>query len=378
MYQIALKMLLRDKAKYLMLVGAIAFATLLITQQTAVFCGFMRWTAAFLLNSRAPIWVVDPNVEEVNDVKPMRDIELYRVRSVPGIAWAVPLYFSVQQARLNDGTFKAIALVGIDTDTLIGAPEILEGKLEDLRKTNAVFIDQFGVENMVEHNGHRLTIGDNFEINDHEARIVGIAKSIRAVFGTPFVYTTYDRALEIAPKVRRNLSYILVKPKPGENPETVVKRIDEATGLKAYTEDQFFWATIWWFFNNTGIPISFGTTILLGFIVGLAVSGQTFYLFVLENLRHFGALKAMGASNALLCRMLIFQASLAGVTGYGIGIGLAAIFGAYALYAGDPPFYLSLYVILISFVFILLICIVSALIGIRKISKFEPAEVFRG
>lgn len=379
MYYIALKMLFGDRAKYLMLISALSFASLLMTQQSGVFMGLMRWTTATLRNTNMPVWVMDPKVEQVNDVKPMRDTDLSRVRSVNGVGFAVPFYFSLQQARLYDGHFKSIQLFGVDAATLIGVPStMLQGRLEDLWQSQAVILDEIGIGKLNEGREKSLGIGDIFEINDHEARIVGIVKAAPSFFGYPFVYTTYDRAIEFAPKTRRNLSFVLVMPLEGWKASDVALEIHKHTGLKALTEDQFFWETVWWFIKNTGIPISFGTTILLGFIVGVAISGQTFYTFILENLGNLGALKAMGASNTLIYRMLMLQAVFVGFIGYGIGIGLSAIFGFFSLKNLQPPFYMPYEILIVTFLSVLSICMFAAYLGIRKISKLEPAEVFRG
>lgn len=378
MYLIAIKMLLGDRGKYLMLVSVLTFATLLMTQQSGVFIGLMRWTTATLRNTNVPVWVVDPNVEQVNEVKPLRDTDLARVRSVSGVSWALPLYFSLQQARLYNGKFKSIQLFGVDSATLIGTPPVmLKGRLEDLWKSGAVIVDESGIEKLNVGSAVKLDVGDTFDINDHEARIVGICKAEQSFFGYPFVYTTYERALEFVPKTRRNLSFIIVQPIEGADHKELVDRIQSTTGLKAITQEDFFWSTIRWFVRNTGIPISFGTTIVLGFIVGIAVSGQTFYTFILENLGNLGALKAMGASNKLLRRMLLLQAALAGMLGYGIGIGLASMFGLLALNKGQPPFYMPYQVPLFTFFAIFFICGFSAYLGIRKVAKLEAAEVFR-
>lgn len=378
MYFFALKMLLGNKSKYIMLISAISFCTLLITQQTSVFTGLMLWTTATLQNTKSPVWVMDPKVEQVNEVKPMRDTDLSRVRSVLGVAWAVPFYFSLQQARLYNGHFKSIQLFGLDTATLMGAPPtLIEGNLQDLWQDKAVIIDQVGLAKLNEGSSNPLGVGDSFDINDHEARIVGICTAARSFFGYPFVYTTYERAIQMAPKTRRNLSFILVQPAENWTADQVADEIEARTGLKAVSEKNFFWETIWWFIKNTGIPISFGTTILLGFIVGITVSGQTFYSFILENLGNLGALKAMGASNGLIYRMLIIQALFAGLTGYGIGIGLASIFGVITLKTGQPPFFMAYQTLLGTLICVLLICTLAAYMGIRRISRLEPAEVFR-
>jgi len=378
MFRIAIKMLLGDRAKYLMLVSALSFAALLMTQQSSVFSGLMLWTTATLRNTVAPIWVMDPKVDQVNEGIPMRDTDLPRVRSVPGVAWAVPFFSSIEQARLFDGRFNRVALCGIDSATLIGAPAVLiQGRLQDLRQAHAVIIDEFGVEKLSVGRPKPLGIGDTFDINDHEARIVGICKAARAFYGYPYVYTTYERAIEMSPRTRKTLSFILVSPVEGRSAEQVAKQIEKDTGLRAFTEAQFAESTIRWFIRNTGIPISFGITIVLGFIVGIAVAGQTFYSFILENLGNLGALKAMGASNKLLRRMVILQAFLVGIIGYGIGLGLTSLFGFGTLKSGQPPFYMPYQIPLFTFGVILFICSISAFLGIRKISKLEAAEVFR-
>jgi putative ABC transport system permease protein len=379
MYRLALKMLLGDRAKYAMLVGGLTFASLLMTQQCGVFFGLLSWTTSHMRNMRASIWVTDPKVEQINEIKPLRDTDVNRVRSVPGVAFAVPLFTGVIQARISDGTFKPVQMVGLDATTLVGRPPVvLSGRLEDLRLPNTVMIDELAVERLSVGRAHQLGIGDVFEINDREARVIGICKTDRHFFGYPYVFTTYDEALQFAPKTRKMLSMVLAEPAPGWTAEQAARAIEKETQLKAYTEKEFTGSTIKWFFANTGIPASFGITILLGFVVGVAISGQTFYSFVLENLRHLGALKAMGASNGLLARMLLVQAFTVGMIGYGLGVGLTAVFGFAVVKTGQPPFLLPYQLPLFTLVVILFICMFAALLGIRKIVKLEPAVVFRG
>ena len=379
MYKIALKMLTNDRAKYLLLVSSLTFAALLMTQQGSVFLGLLRWCTASIRNTNASIWVVDPQVGQVNEVQSLRDTDLSRVRSVAGVDWAAPMSFVIQQGRLEDGSFKMVQLVGLDQATLFGAPSrILKGNLLALRQNNAVIIDEVAVEKFSQGRSKSIDIGDIIEMNDKEARVVAICRAERSFFGYPLIYTTYDRAVQYSPQKRKNLSYILVNPKPGIDLADLARSIEKQTGLKAYTEAEFSRATVQWFFNNTGIPLSFGMIILLGFLVGIAVSGQTFYSFILENLPNLGALKAMGASNWLLTRMLILQALLVGTIGYGIGVGIASMFGRVAIANGKIPFYLAPETLVLVLTAILFICTTSALLGIRKIRKLDVAEVFRG
>jgi putative ABC transport system permease protein len=379
MLDLALKMLLGDKAKYIMLISGLTFASLLMTEQAGIFCGIMQWTGSTLDNVAAPIWVVDPMVEHVNDTEAMRDTDVNRVRSVEGVAWAAPFYQGNLRARMRDGSFKFVQLLGIDATSFAGAPtEMVAGKLDGLRLPNTVIIDEYGVKKLSRAPANPIKVGDVFEINDREARVVAICKSKMSFSGNPYFFTTYDQAMLYAPSQRKMLSCVLAAAQPGQDAAVVAQRINEATGLKAYTKSEFFWLSIWWYIKNTGIPVAFGATVLLGFVVGLAISSQTFYSFVLENLRNLGALKAMGASDKVLARMVMLQTLTVGLIGYGCGVGLASLFGMIVLKKGMPPYFLPWQLPLITLGAILFICWLAASLGIRKIKSLEPAVVFRG
>jgi putative ABC transport system permease protein len=377
MLRIALLMLFRDRAKYVMLVGGLTFCSLLMTQQTSVFCGIMLWTAATVRNIDAKVWVFDAKVEQVNEIIPLREIEVTRVRSVPGVEWAVPLYLGIEQARLGDGSFQNVQLTGLDTATFVGRPmEILKGRIEDLRLPDAVIIDQVGVEKY-RKKGIKIDIGTSFEINDKRAEVVAICHENRSFLAQPYVFTTYDRALQFAKPQRKMLSCVLVEPKPGVSSQELAARISRVPGLRAFARDDLFWGTIRWYIKNTGIPISFGTVVIMGMIVGIAIAGQTFYLFILDNLRYLAALKAMGARMPILTAMVFLQSFSVGFVGFGIGVGLTTLFGLKVLKLETPPFFMPWQVPVAVAGIIMLICCFSALVGLRQIAKLEPAVVFK-
>ncbi len=377
MIRLALQMLFGDRARYLMLISGVMFATVLMALGASLFCGLMSWTFATLRNVRSPIWVAEAKVEQVGDAKPLRDTDTQRVRSVAGVAWASPFYQGLMQARLPDGSFKLVTLVGLDATTLTGAPPLLAGSLEGLRQPNSVLLDEFGVDRLGEGLGRPLRVGDVFEMNDREARIVGLCHAARSFTGGPYVFTTYDRAVQYAPSQRKMLSFVLASPAPGLSAAEVARRIEKETGLRAFTESEFTWSTIGWYVRNTGIPINVGTLVLLGFVVGVAVSGQTFYAFVHENTRNLGALKAMGASTPTLCLMLVLQALSVGVVGYGIGLGVVSVLGRLALRVGKVPFLFLWQIPAAVLGAVVIICVVSALLGIWRVARLDPAVVFR-
>jgi putative ABC transport system permease protein len=377
MLRIALLMLFRDRAKYVMLVVGLTFCALLMTQQASVFCGLMLWTTATVRNIGAKVWVFDAKVEQVNEVIPLREIETTRVRSIPGVEWAVPLYLGIEQARLGDGSFQNVQLTGLDTATFVGRPmEITKGRIEDLRLPDAVIIDQVGVDKF-RKKGITIDIGTTFEINDKRAQVVALCHDNRSFLAQPYVFTTYDRALQYAKPQRKMLSCILVEPKPGVSPQELAARISSVPGLRAFARDDLFWTTIWWYIKNTGIPISFGTVVIMGVIVGIAIAGQTFYLFILDNLRYLAALKAMGARMPILAAMVFLQSFSVGFVGFGLGVGITTIFGYRVLKLEQPPFFMPWQVPVFVALIIMLICCFSAAVGLRQIAKLEPAVVFK-
>ena len=383
---VALKMLVGDRAKYLGIILGITFASLLITQQSAIFVGLMTRTYGAIADLGQPdIWVMDPKVQFVDDIKPMQDTKLLRVRGVEGVDWAVPLYKGLLKARLADGNFQSVNVIGLDDATLIGGPpEMVEGEIADLRRADGVIVDVVGATDKlakppVVPGGPKtpLAIGDVLEINDHRAIVVGISRNTRTFQSQPIVYTTYLRALTIAPQERLLLSFVLVKAKPGQDLQELCARITRTTGLAAYTREGFEELTMNYFMKETGIPINFGIAVVLGFIVGTAVAGQTFYNFTLDSIRQFGALKAMGVGNGTLLRMILLQAVTVGLIGYGLGVGAAAAIGV-AIRNTELAFRMPWQLLLVSGGAVALICVLSALLSIWKVVRLEPAIVFKG
>ena len=381
---IALKMLLGDRAKYIGIIIGLTFASFLVTWPSAIFSGVMSRTFSFVTDVGLPdIWVVDPQVQYIEDIKPLRDTEVLRVRGTEGVEWAVGLYKGMLRARMNDGTFQSCVVVGLDDATLIGGPpKMLAGQLADLRQADSVIVDEVGARGKLARrlpDGRRipLKLGDTLELNDHRCVVVGICRITQTFQNIPVIYTTYSHATTIAPQERKLLSFIIAKAKPGADLREVCARIRTSIRLSAYTPREFKKLTFWYFLKYTGMPFNFLTVVTLGFIVGVAISGMTFYNFTLDNLRYFGTLRAMGTTNRKLLRMISLQAAAVGAIGYGVGIGAASAWGGVLSGRTQIAFKLPWQLLIISAVAVLVICVGAAALSIRKVMKLEPAVVFR-
>lgn len=378
MLWIAWKMLVGNRVKYVGIVFGVLFAAVLIAQQGSIFCGLMSLTVSQIRDVEGPgIWVMNPNVQYVDDIKPMADTELFRVKSVPGVEWAVPFYKGIGRARMPEGSYEQMIILGLDDATFVGAPAgVFLGSVAELRKPDAVIMDDAGYDRLWPGEPYRL--GRTFEMNDRRAVVVGITKASRTFQSFPIVYTRYSQAVAFAPRERKVLSFVLADARQGESPEVVCRRITERTGLQALTRDEFIWKTIDYYLAKTGIPINFGITVLLGFLVGTAIAGQTFYLFTVENIRQYGALKAMGTSNWTILAMVLAQGLQVGLIGFGLGVGIAGVFGWFVQGATRLAFFMPWQVLALTAVAVFVIVLVASLLSIRKVLVVEPAIVFRG
>ncbi len=376
---VALKLLWGDRAKYLGLIFGVTFATLLMAQQVSIFIGLMARTASAIYSvSEADIWVMDTRVRYIEEVEPMRDIELANVRSVPGVQWAVPFYKGLATIRMPDGLTQQVQLIGVDDVSLIGKCRTpVLGSPTVIRQPQQAMMDRNGF--FFTWPGQPLHLGKAIELNDHRLIVNAICDVMPTFFTFPIMYVSYQTALEITPPARNKLPFILVKAASGENLQELKQRISQQTGLQALTQNEFAWRSINYILERTGIPINFGITIVLGIIIGAAITAQTFYIFVVENLRQFAAMKAIGVTNGQLLRMVLTQAGLVGLTGYGLGIGLTALFfKASADVPALKGFVLHWQVVLGTAGVITVIIIFSILFSLRKVFKLDPAIVFRG
>jgi putative ABC transport system permease protein len=373
--KIALKLLANDRGKFFTLILGVTFAVFLMNQMTSIFAGIMRKSTSNVINIGAKMWVMDPSVDNDRSSIPLPDYVLDYVRSIKGVAMAVPIYFGSGLVKLPDGTYHGANIIGLDDTTLFGRPPIIKGDLNKIYNSDA-FIG------VVDSDYRRIGspgIGSVLSINDHRAVIVALAKQASGgLFGTPTLYTTYTRATQDLPQTRYSMSYILLNPKSNADIPYIQEQVKKL-GYKALTQKQFEKTIENFYKYKTGMGTNIMIMTFISFIVGLSIAGQTFYAFVLENLEKFGALKAIGAKKYELMAMILFQASFTSFIGYGFGIMISSLM--IAISKARIPNYAAIVTyqnMLIAFLMVVLIAGFSSYIGIRKVLKIEPFDVFRG
>ncbi len=376
---VAWQMLTGDRAKYLGLVFAIAFSTFLMSHQVSIFCGLMNRTRSQILDiPDSKIWVMDAKTQYLDEVKALTDQDLFRIRGVPSVEWAVPLFKGTSRAKVSDGRFRAVILLGLDDASLVGVPRKLKlGSWEALRDPDTILIDETGFKYFFPDQPQRL--GDTLDLNDRTVRIVGIVNSSAPFVNLPVMYTRYLQAINFVGRERNQLSFVLAKGRDGIPDADVCRDIEAATGLKAATAEDFGWETILYYIKNTGIPINFGITVAIALLVGTVVAGQTFYLFTVENLKQFGALKAIGVTDLRIVGMIVMQALIVGFIGYGIGIAMTAgFFEATKDNLDLRGFRLLPEIMWGTAAAVFLIVLLASVVSVRRVVVLEPAVVFRG
>jgi len=373
--RIGFKLLVNDRAKFSALLIGITFAVFLMVQMTAMFAGILNRAYANVTNIGATMWIIDPAVNTASSAIPMPDYLLDAVRSMDGVKFAVPLLIGSAQVRLASGTYQAVSVVGLDDTSLFGRPLVVQGNIQDIYADNAFFVVDDSEIGKLEN----PKIGTEFELNDFRGVIVRVVKvASNGLNGIPTLYTTYSRATQYIPSTRFTMSYVLLQTRSDAAIPDIQRQVARL-GYVALTKDQFNSRIAEFYTYKTGIGTNILMMTVISFIVGLSISGQTFYSFILENLEKFGALKAIGAKGVELVWMILFMATFTALTGYGLGIGLVTLMIWVA--RSRMPNYAAIITwwnLELAFGMVLVIAALSSYLGIRKVLRIEPFDIFRG
>lgn len=376
---IAIKLLFSDNLKACGLVFGVAFATLLIMQQGGLFVGLMTRVQNVIAEAiDIDIWVMDQETAHLGQPVPLAAGATARVRAIPGVAEAWPLIKTNLQVRGAPGHTVTALLLGVDETSFAGASRRFAiGSLNDLTRPDAIAIDQAGYKKLWP--GEEIKPGRVLELNGRRASIVAVTNAPPAFGSQAVIYTGYRTAMNYAPQSQNGPSFVLVKAASQADADDLAAAISRQTGLKARPSSAFSSETVRYYVGKTGIAINFATTIILGIIVGLAITGLTFSLFVSDNLKHYAVLKAVGLENRRLTQIILSQVGLVSAIGFFIGTGLAV--GFFELVSTPTSafrgFILPWWIPAGTLVVMAIAVLLSTLAGLRRVLSVEPASVFR-
>lgn len=368
----ALKFIWYDKPKSIGALAGTLISVFLIGQQSGIFIFLTNGMGTLVHNNSAYIWVVDSKTTNVNALSTI-DMRLCReIESIKGVKKAYPLVVTGASAKFNNGKSAGMNIVGSQAPNFIGGPWAMDkGTKEDMLKEGAIITDFFDTKALGD-----VALGDNFEINNKKMYLAAQTKGVRG-FGAVYGFTTIERARYLTKMSPNKASAFLIEKDANATEEEVITRINAGiTGIKAWKASDFESATVATVLGSTGIAISIGTLLIFAVISGFVIIGLTLYSSATDRIKDYGTLKAIGATNGYIKRLILTQASVFAVVGFAIGYALMEGFRSGIANAGtifQYPLWLK-----ISFFFItLIIAFGGSLFAIQKITSVEPAQVFR-
>jgi putative ABC transport system permease protein len=377
MLKLALKMLIGNKASCIGVIFGIFLATLLISQQSAIFLGLVSRSYRLVTDIPSPnIWIIDPSTESDMKVRQMPEGYLDIVKGIPNVEWAVAVNVVELPLATNSGLFDICLLYGIDDASLIGAPiEMTEGYVEDLRRDGAVIVDMYSARSSLaktlpDGTIEPLKVGDSFEINGHRAVVVGLCKITQGFYPQPVIYTTLDQFDHFTSYTKSKINFIAAKTRPGKNIGEILKKINSYSVLNGLTREEFQWR-IAKSFLKTGILINFGLSVALGIIIGFSIAGQIFYMMTMQNLKYYALIKSIGGNQKMISMMVMMQAAVVGVVGYLLGTGVTLLWGM-AVEDTTLAFLFPWQLLVFTAFIVLIICMFIVGLSLRKIFEIDP------
>ena len=357
-----------------MTLTGIVFSVVLIVVQLGLFLGFTTATSNLIDHSGADLWITSENVPYVEQGVAFSERKLNQVRAVPGVTDAQKIIARWTQWKRHDGGEDSVQIVGINVDDPLERPwNLVQGRVEDLKQPDAVIMDELYKQKLgVTH------IGEVFEIGGHRARVVGFTRGIRSFTTSPYVFTSFKNAQDYTNLREDQTFFILVRVAKGANVDQVRKQIlAHVTDVQVLTSAEFSHMTTFYWMFTTGAGVAVLIAAVLGLVVGFVVVAQTIYATTMDHIREYGTLKAMGAPNSYVYRVIMKQAAISAVIGYVLGM-IVSIFVVQGSQKGGAAILMPPSMAVGMFFLTLLMCVGAALVSINKVTRIDPAMVFKG
>jgi len=369
---ISWKNLVNDRLRTLVSLVGVTFAVLLMLLQSAIYLGFVGSASSVIDHCSADLWIVKAATLNFESAPAFHERAVHRVRGVPGIEWAENLIYSFGQLKLPGGATQWAHVVGFDPRHGVGGPWKMErGSTQALMRSGTMIVD---ASSLGRFQGSQL--GDRLENFQQNMKIVGISRGTRSCTPNPVVFTSFKTAQKQIPLFQGQTNFIVAKFAKGADREAVLERLRRMRQFDVLSRDEFSRKTQHYWATKTGIGIGNGVTIILGFIVGLVILGQTMYSATMDRLEEFAALKIMGATNLQICVIIWTQALLMAAGGYMIGVLSGSLLTN--LYQDQVvSMHISGWLLVLLGFGTVLMCLAASMLSIARVLRVSPAALFR-
>ena len=414
MASIARKNLFEDIPRFLVAQAGIMFAVSLVTIQIGILDGFTRSTGLLIDQSSADLWVASEDMVHLEVTSPLPLEQLVKVRSVDGVQRAEALMIRAALWRAADRTIAPIRLYGFDPDGQLFANwKLTQGDIATLNTPYTMVIDKAQLSAL-----NLKQVGDGGSIGSLPAKVVGLATDTQSMASSATAFTSLETAnafstsglsstaniriqngevevlnnVEMAPvrsstnppplprklSLSDSITFILVKAKPNQDVQALRQRLDVALpGTRTLTKVEMAQQTRDYWEKRTGIGFILGLGATVGFVVGMVVVSQILYSSVADHIKEYGTLKAMGASDWIIYRVITEQALWMAVLGYLPSMGLCIGLGTWTMTAKGIMILISPVTAAGVFCITVVMCVGSAMFAIQKVTRVDPAIVFK-
>jgi putative ABC transport system permease protein len=372
-WTLARKILLHDRIKFAVAAAGVSISVMMVLVQIGLYLGFMQNASNLIDHSTADVWVMGEANENFDFAAPIDESAYYRVASTPGVAKAERMILAFGQFRLADGGTQGVQVVGLESDAEMLRPwNVVAGDVDRMHEPGKIVVDRTEFEKLKID-----AIGARREIFGARAEVVALTSGIRSFTTSPFIFTNLDSARAYTLMPVDKLTYVLVRAEPGTSPQELAERLAKIPNVDAYTTPQLSKRARHYWSSRTGVGAGFFTTAALGVIVGLVVVGQILYNGTLEHLREYGTLKAMGARNGAIVRVIVYQALIASIVGLVFG-GALAMLSKLAMAGANLNVLLTPTLVGVTAVLTVVMCCLASLLSVIKVLRLDPASVFKG
>lgn len=375
MFYVALRILLYDKVRSLITLLGVVFAVGLIFNQMGIFLGLMETSSVIVDHTPGDIWVTSKNSKNFDFSQPFPDYVYHQTIADDGIQSAEKLIVAWGIIRQKEGGTEQVEVVGFNPDSGVGGPwELVSGDLRLLKNGNYAIVDESAMKRL-----GRIQVGEYRDVLSHRLQVVGISRGAKSFTTAPILFTSFELAQRLVTYVGSDSTvFVVAKIKPGINVDQVVSRLKERlNGVDVFVARDFSMKTRRYWAVETGVGFSFLLTIIISFLVGMLIVGQTIYNSTVEHIKEFGTLKALGASNREIYKIIFSQAMINALAGYIVSL-IVTLASVKIYEAGGMVMVVRGWVNFLVLGLTLLMCFASAFVSVRRIKRIDPAILFRG
>jgi putative ABC transport system permease protein len=375
MFDVALKIFLYDKVRTLITLVGVIFAVSLIFAQLGIYFGLMETSSTIIDHSPGDIWITSKNSKNFDFSQPFPEYLYYHILSTEGILWADKLIVAWGLIKQKEGGTEQVEIVGFNPDTGVGGPwQMKSGNIKSVKNGDFAIVDESAKRRL-----GQIELGEYRDVLWRRLQIVGLSQEVKSFTTAPIIFTSYDLAQRIQAWVGPdNTVFIIAKVMPGYSVSKVIESLKEKLqGVDVYSKAAFSRKTRMYWTFETGVGYAFLITILISFLVGTLIVGQTIYNSTTEHIKEFGTLKALGAENMDVYKIIFTQAFIIALFSYLISL-IITLLSVRLYEAIDMVMVVKWWTNLLVFFITFLMCFASAYISIRKIKRIDPAILFRG